>query len=559
MTTPQKRRLTWSLIKPGIDVNDPEAVIELPEKGVLEGFRVEALSKKHDSLFIKATPPVAPKWIGFVAGHISGGQLPKILGSSSSAVLLIPASGRLLAVTFGYGHVLLREETLVQDFGLKVVLNLLAPGQIKSLDARTFDELTLHTRRGVSHSSPLGVFELDVTRNLLRGITGTSHDKDIPGQLTGSTSLSMNMAIGLPELPDLGKALIKTYGAKHYRKDFKFIDDMRTVRDPSTIGLLDDLLLDALQTREMTDMHLAIPDSVDWQEIAGVQFSFKKKKQVMTPDPSIGVYRDLRDGETITLDRLKKDKVEAISSVNEDELKGKWRVYQCIVYEVEHNGHLYVLSGGDWYQVDKGYRKTVEEFIRTLPELDIGLPEALPTEDEEEYNKRAAAKIDAVCLDRGLIGTGGHDRTEICDILTVDGLFLHIKKRGRSSTLSHLFAQGINSTEMLLHDQEYLEKAAAVVGKVDAKFIAAIPTKLQARKEIKVAYVVLSRSKRTDTPHGLPFFSLVSLQAAARHLMSAGVDVYVQQVKESSSTVSNKSPSPSRRIRKPRSRSYQAA
>jgi uncharacterized protein (TIGR04141 family) len=324
------------------------------------------------------------------------------------------------------------------------------------------------------------------------------------------------------------------------------------------MGLLDGLLVDALQHKQMTDMHLAIPDSVDWQEIAGVQFSFKKKKQTSAPDPSIGTYRKLRDGEKITVERLKKDKVEAISSLDEDVVKGKWRVYQCIVYEVEHDGHLYVLSGGDWYQIDKSYRNTVDAFIRTLPELDIGLPEALPTDDEEAYNKRAAVEIGALCLDRGLIGTGGPDRTEICDILTMGGMFVHVKKRGRSSTLSHLFAQGINSAEMLLNDKEFLEKAAAAVGKVDAKFKSAIPTKLRAREDIKVAFVVLSRSKRTDTPHGLPFFSLVSLQAAAQHLQAAGVDVYVQQIKESSSTTSAEPPTTSR-VRRPRSRSYQVA
>lgn len=532
MSANPKRRLTWCLVKPGVDVDDADAVIEPPESGVIESYRINALHQKRDSLFIKATHPVPPKWLDFVRGHVSGGQLPQILGSSSSAVLLIPAGKQLLAVTFGYGHSLLREETLVQDFGLKVVLNLLAPGQIRSLDARTFDELTLHTRRGVSHSSPLGVFELDVTRNLLRGITGTSRDKQVPGQLTGGATLAMNTADQLPQLPTLGKALLKTYGAKHYLKDFKFVDDMRTVRDPVTIKLLDELLLDALKSRDMTDMHLAIPDSVDWQEIAGVRFSFKKKQQVSTPDPSIGVYRELRDNETITLERLKKDKVQAVSSLDEDQLKGQWRVYQCIVYEVEHDGHLYVLSGGDWYQIDKNYRATVDAFVRTLPELDIGLPEALSSEDEGAYNRRAAVEVDAVCLDRGLIGTGGPDRTEICDILTADGMFIHVKKRGRSSTLSHLFAQGINSTEMLLHDKAFLEKAAAVVDKVDSKFKPVIPTKLRAREAISVGFVVLSRSKRTDTPHGLPFFSLVSLQAAARHLQDAGIRVHVQQIRE---------------------------
>ncbi len=543
-----KKRLTWCLIKPGVEADDPDAVIEPPETGTLEAFRVPSLNRQRDSLFVKATHAVPPKWLAYVQGHVSGKPLPRILGASSSVVLLVPASGRLLAVTFGYGHSLLREETLVQDFGLKVVLNLLDPRQIKSLDARTFDELTLHTRRGVSHNSPLGVFELDVSRNLLRGITGTSQDQVLGGQLTGATSLGMNTAATLPQLPAVAGALIDTYASKRYRRNFRFIDDMRAVRDTTTIAALDALLVCALERREMTDMHLAIPDSVDWLEIAGVRFSFKPKQQSSRPDPSIGDYRRLRDGD-ISLDRLKGDKVQAISALDETQLKGKWPVYRCIVYEVEHDGHLYVLSAGDWYEVNSSYRKTVVDFVSTLPELDIGLPDALSGDDEETYNKRAAHEIGALCLDRGVVGVGGPDQMEICDILTTDGVFVHVKKRGRSSTLSHLFAQGVSSADMLLNDEGFLKDAAARVDGIDSSFTPAIPTKLRARDEIKVAYAVLSRSRRTDTPHGLPFFSLVSLQAAARHLQAAGVDVYVQQVKEAVAAPSASNPPPRRRRR----------
>ena len=367
------------------------------------------------------------------------------------------AAKRVLAVTFGYGRWLVRDETIVQDFGLKVVLNSVNPAQIKSVDARTFDELTVHTRRGVSHNSPLTAFELDVTRNLLRGITGSSETPQLPGQITGAASLTMNTPVQLPQLPELGSTLITTYKARRYRKHFRFVDDMRAERDPTTIETLDGLLLDALKSGEITDMHLAIPEAVDWQEIAGIRFSFKQKRHEPTPDPSISVYRQLRDPTTLTVDRLKKDKVQAVSAVDSSQLKGQWKVYDCIVYETEHDKYLYVLSGGDWYRVNKSYRETVEAFVRTIPELDIGLPAAVASDDEGAYNQRAAQTIGALCLDRKLINTGGPDSAEICDILTHDGIFIHVKKRGRSSTLSHLFAQGIGSAELLLHDQAFLD------------------------------------------------------------------------------------------------------
>jgi uncharacterized protein (TIGR04141 family) len=286
-----------------------------------------------------------------------------------------------------------REEMIVQDFGLKVVLNSVNPAQIKSVDARTFDELTVHTRRGVSHNSPLTAFELDVTRNLLRGITGTSDTPHLPGQITGAASLAMNTPVQLPQLPELGSALITTYKARRYRKHFRFIDDMRAERDPSTIETLDELLLDALKSGEITDMHLAIPEAVDWQEIAGVRFSFKQKGHEPTPDPSISTYRALRNPAAVTIDRLKKDKVQAVSALDPSQLKGQWRVYDCIVFETVHNTYLYVLSGGDWYRVNRSYRESVEAFVRTIPELDVGLPTAIVGDDEGAYNERAAVEF----------------------------------------------------------------------------------------------------------------------------------------------------------------------
>jgi uncharacterized protein (TIGR04141 family) len=468
-------------------------------------------------------------------------------------MLLVETAKRLLAVTFGYGRWLVREETIVQDFGLKVVLNSVNQAQIKSVDARTFDELTVHTRRGVSHNSPLTAFELDVTRNLLRGITGSSGTPQLPGQITGAASLAMNTPIQLPQLPELGAVLITTYNARRYRKHFRFVDDMRAERDPTTIYTLDGLLLDALRSGEITDMHLAIPEAVDWQEIAGIRFSLKQKQHEPTPDPSISIYRRLRDPATLTVDRMKKDKVQAVSALDPGQLKGQWRVYDCIVYETEHNRSLYVLSGGDWYRINKRYRESVEAFVRTIPELDIGLPAAAASDDEATYNQRAALKIKALCLDGKLVNTGGPDSAEICDILTRDGIFVHVKKRGRSSTLSHLFAQGIGSAELLLHDQTFLDAARTIVGKLDRRFTSAIPTTLLARDQIAVAFVVLSRSRREETPHGLPFFSLMSLQTAARHLKDIGIQVHVQRIKESAPTSSAGSPTtPGQRGRAPR-------
>jgi uncharacterized protein (TIGR04141 family) len=111
----QKQRLSWFLVKPRIDVDDPTTIID--SKDGLASFKIPALSKEHDSLFVRSSHPSPPRWLGYVQGHIEGDGLPAILGASSSGVLLIEAEKRLLAIAFGYGRHLIRQEAVVQDFG----------------------------------------------------------------------------------------------------------------------------------------------------------------------------------------------------------------------------------------------------------------------------------------------------------------------------------------------------------------------------------------------------------------------------------------------------------
>lgn len=528
-----KQRLTWFLIKPSVDPDDVDTIIESPATGELHRYRVDALHPDRDSLFVKSSAPTSPRWLQYVKDHIGNEELPGMLGTSGSGVLLVPAGKHLLAVSFGYGRFLLKPDALAQDFGLKVVLNSVDHTQIKSVDARTFDELTVHTRRGVSRDSSFAAFGLDVARDLLRGITGTSSTEGIEGALSGAAALTLNTAVQVPQLPGLAQTLVKAYRAKRYRTHFAFVDYMRAERDPVILEHLEAQLVQALKDRELTEMHLAIPEPVDWQEIDGVCFSFKRKDHARMPDPKISVYHALRKTDELTIERLKTDKVEAVSAVDNRELRGHWRVYDCIVFETEYDSHLYVLSGGDWYRIDKSYRDQVEAFARTLPELDIGLPMANDGDDESKYNASAAATIGGLAVDTKLISVGRPDSVELCDILTKDGMFIHVKKRGRSSTLSHLFAQGITSAELLLHDEAFRKNAADLVSSIGPSFAKAIPTRARAGDQIKVAYVIISRGQRHDKPFGLPFFSLVSLQAAAHRLQNAGVEVLVQEVKES--------------------------
>src|SRR5207244_3420860 len=154
-------------------------------------------------------------------------DLPDLYAASSGAVLFVESSRRLFAVTFGQGRHLLEPETLESDFGLKVVLNTVAPDQLKSVDAKTIDETTMHTRRDVSRDSSFAAFGLDVSRDLLRAVTGTPQDDTLGPRLTGSDALGLHTRAQVPQLPALATRLLEAYQAEHYKEHFDFIDYLR--------------------------------------------------------------------------------------------------------------------------------------------------------------------------------------------------------------------------------------------------------------------------------------------------------------------------------------------
>jgi len=521
---PRLERLTFWLLKEGMTREDA-----LPDLNGVTSYVVPAIDAENDSLFVTAIPPHPPTWQSFLAPHVTG-DIEGLSMASSAAVLLLESAGRLFAVSFGQGRHLLNPEAFAQDFGLKVVLNTVAPDQLKSVDARTIDETTMHTRRDVSRDSSLSAFGLDVSRDLLRAVTGTPQDETLARRLTGSTPLGLNTRAQVPELPALAERLLKAYEAEDYKAHFDFIDYLRPEKQGWRRRELEELLVAALMERDIDDVHLAAPEPLDWLDIEGFRFSTWSDDRDCDNDPRISGYLASREGKDLDVEVLKRDRMRAIRA-SDGQPQASWPILRCIVYQVELDDQLYVLSAGDWYRINLDFKERVYQDARNLPVLD-GLPDADPGTGEDAYNLRAAAAINALCLDKKFVYDGGPDKMEICDVLTRDRRLIHIKHRGSSSTLSHLFSQGLNCAERLLQDGDFRRNARAVVERENPEFADVRPVDRPDPEAYEVCFVVITRSNR-DTPLTLPFFSVVSLRTAASRLQAFGFGVSVAAVHES--------------------------
>jgi len=383
---PRVEKLTFFLLKEGMT-----SEMALRATDAVVRHRVPAISVERDVLFVTANAPHAPAWSRFLAPHVTG-NLDALLTASSSAALLFEAADRLFAVTFGQGRHLLDTEAYQQDFGLKVVLNTVAPDQLKSVDAKTIDETTLHTRRDVSRDSSFTAFGLDMSRDLLRAVTGTPQDDTLAHRLTGSDALGLWTRAQLPELPTLAERLLTAYDSDEYKRNFDFVDYLRPEKRVGRLRELEHVLVDALDARDIDDAHMAAPEVLDPLDLSGFRFS-SQEGDGLDPDPRISAYLDSRDGKAIDLPLLKADRLIAVRS--DGETYRRWSVYRSLVYEVTLEGELYVLTGGDWFRINIDFKQRVYDEANALDRRD-DLPAADPGTDEDAYNLKAAATVEGV-------------------------------------------------------------------------------------------------------------------------------------------------------------------
>lgn len=495
----------------------------------------------------------APKWTRFL--ELSEEEKKRVFNRSAFGLVFVQTSGRWFVVSFGLGHVKLDPDTFEHDFGLRVVLNSVDPKQLKSADVRTPDENTLSRRTQTSRGSDQTAFAIEVERDLVRGLAGTPKEPDFGSYVAGSDALALHRKLDVSELAKVCAEAYAMYQKEDYRTEFGWIDQIRHVRDQALVGQLDGKVVEALATAiaegEAEGLHLAFPVIYDPENFSLIRYKGFRSSQLYA-DLDLPGYLDAlneRARVAYTLDDFRSHCVHEVD-YNGRDCGGKWKIRECIVFEVELNGSMFVLSGGRWYQIAQELAKEVHEFFEGVSR--VSLPGAEANENEETYNKRVAAlDADMICLDRRLIKpTGAATKIEACDFLGRDRQIIHVKDKTSSSRLSHLFSQGTVAARVLATDPPSRDSVRELVSEVQeetgqAGYENIIPGSGEdfIRGEFTVTYGVIAASQQPK----LPFFSLVSFRQAARELQAMGYKCAFSWIQKPKSGAMGKA----RRDRKP--------
>ena len=89
-------------------------------------------------------------------------------------------------------------------FGLRTVLNLVDPEQLRSVGSRVYRDVVMRILRQVSRRSGRDAFTIEDTRDLLRCVTGAPRDTAPWGtEVTGGVALSLTVPVDAANLRGL--------------------------------------------------------------------------------------------------------------------------------------------------------------------------------------------------------------------------------------------------------------------------------------------------------------------------------------------------------------------
>jgi uncharacterized protein (TIGR04141 family) len=539
--------LTVYAIRSTIDGSDVTAFTDIINDAALKDPKLESYDLTQDfgfeaQLFTTSSKASPPKWASFFEAAFPDVVFPSSAAARAVLAVRIRYYGKVhyFAFTFGTGRFLLKPNSYEPNFGLRTALNAIyegddvnaggAPERIRQIGMKTVAANTLHTSTQANRFATFETFGVDIRSDLLSGITGTPADKNKWGtRLTGRDALGIAAIDDLSGLGTLCKQLHRTWRGKDYLQRFSWIDNVKIVRDPELVAKLHKETLSVLAAGG-GNLDLAPPELINWDEIATFHYSGSREEYT---DLRLSDYLAARDPDNpLDLGMLTRHRVTA-NDGNGEEINA-WPIFRCLDGEIRVDNKTYLLVNGDYYVVAPPYKRVLDAFIAALPEADVALPDSQKTGDQEQtegdYNKVAAdSSPDFFLLDKETVRVDTHTSPiEVCDVLTKQRQFIHVKRKLQSSALSHLFGQGAVSGELFVGNHEFRKATRKKIS--DSAFKALIPESTPPANNYEVVYAIIAKWKNRPAAEALPFFSKINLRNHAEELQRMGFTVSIKRI-----------------------------
>lgn len=505
----KRNKLTIYLIKEKFTDNN----------GIIKEFEKKKKIKENTMLYYGSSRSKAPIWVeDFLDNQVDEGIL---FTANAKAVALVKVNveadkSRVFAIVMGYGKGMIEEETIEERFGLKTCLNAIEDTEIRKVNKANIGGNQRVSSNQLPVKSSMDEFDVDVDSELISQVTGETR-KLGKGIISGNDALFCSAEYNINNIEEFLKKIFDCYIGDEYKEKFGWIDKIKSVKNKELISQLDEYLVEAVNDRS-DEFWMAPPEIIEWESINGYCYG-GSIHEALSIDIVLDSFRD----EIVSLDQIKRKQIKK-ELVDGAEVNG-WKMYKCIYGECEIEGSNYCINAGKWYNIDKNFVKDIKENYKDSEISKIEFPNREAThKSENDYVSFVATEEKFTLMDKSLISYGGgHSKIEVCDLLYESDTLIHVKTYEGSSTLSHLFNQGVVSIELLTQDSEFLKKANDKISEIKGE-----PFQLGELRELKVVYLITS-NKKNDLPQ-LPFFSKVAYKNTKDKFKMYGIDVSIKGV-----------------------------
>jgi uncharacterized protein (TIGR04141 family) len=423
-------------------------------------------------------------WTPLVGRWIANEDAVANLGNATAAGVLLlptsdPASGRIWALCFGMGYHMLEPTRTVPEFGRRLAVRCADPARLKSLTHARLDARAFVARTSIPSGDDLAGFGAGDMGDLVTRMVGPARlDGLLASEVGTSTELRGADAANLALPKDPVRLLadldtLETIAEREPLPALAGIEHLRALKSSdSRLTELDRQLDAALGEPDNPGLGLAWPTELadEAAPISHFVIQGRPRGEAGSDDGSLeqllDVLRDQPDGRRT--ERLNRMKVQAFS--DEDEPASTLlTARRWLSFETSLGGRRYCMHDGRWYSVDDTLAKVLRARVTSIFDAPSPLddfPEwATTLKSELKYNQMLAERLGGVCLDQKLIVSDTHRPPgfEACDVLTPDGVYVHVKELDRSKSASHLWAQAGVSMETLLGDASAMSRLRELV------------------------------------------------------------------------------------------------
>ena len=500
-----------------------------------------------------------PPWQAFIRDAFELAEFGSGRESLGAAVFCaVPAAVddgeiRWVAWTFGSAGRALRRSAQDPRFGLLAVLNLLVvpllkfgetgPSQgqrrrgpqLREMRYRTTAPYVQQTGHRAARDIPVEGFRVDQTSDLVAAVGGTGADPALTtSTLLGGRSLRFRAWVTKPEeLTELAAIALERSGATEYKEMFSWIDNIRPVDDPGLIGDLRAQLADEILANPDSALIDAIlpDDLIETGEDRSIRYIlFPRERGIGQGNVTLamsaigrllGQMRDDGAGDAgLDADlRFLDESGEPIGTAT---------VLECISATLKRGDAEFIAYDGVFYAVNHSFVSRIDAELSKIPASGLCYP-PYGGETEPDYNTAAARCYpdEFVLLDRALIELPHEHGVEAADLVCSSGALIHVKRKGKSSVLSHLFLQVANSCELLRRSTPAWQQLSLLIREhaandpIIASIEAAHAAARKRETELEVAFAFLG-DWRGKTITSLPLFSRISMVNEARRVSNLG-------------------------------------